>query len=85
MSQRRPLCYHCKHFTKNQTCRAFPNEIPDAIFFEGADHRVPWPGDDDIMFEIKPGHEDEAADILESVPVGYRSKPAQEGEVAYQQ
>ena len=53
-----PMCNFCKHFHKNDprqiepfACDAFPEEIPDNIFFECGDHRHPVEGDHGIQFE----------------------------------
>jgi len=65
MTQRfAPMCLWCKHRTdgientdelgpipSTPTCKAFPNGIPDKIFFEIGDHRKEWPGDNGIQFE----------------------------------
>lgn len=45
------LCDLCKHSQRNGTCAAFPDRIPDAIR-EGVDHRMPFPGDHGIRFEL---------------------------------
>ncbi len=53
------LCFKCKHFQDYRVtndgaipiCAAFPNKIPDKIFFEGRDHTKPYPGDHGIQFE----------------------------------
>ncbi|WP_214408554.1 hypothetical protein [Sphaerisporangium fuscum] len=34
-------------------CDAFPEKVPDAIFFGGFDHRNPYPGDNGIRFVLK--------------------------------
>lgn len=34
-------------------CEAFPDRIPDAIYFEGFDHRNPYPGDSGIRFVLQ--------------------------------
>lgn len=64
-----PMCMWCKHLdhyddeeiteaTEN-TCVAFPDKIPEAIIFTCQhDHRKPYPGDNGIRFEAKPGEED---------------------------
>ena len=56
-----PMCCFCKHSRpetvvktpagRRETCDAFPQGIPDAIFLEGFDHRMPFPGDGGIRFE----------------------------------
>ena len=35
-------------------CEAFPAGIPDAIFFNEANHKVPYPGDNGLQFVPKP-------------------------------
>lgn len=52
-----PMCKFCKHYIKKfppgrpYTCDAFPDGIPDKIFFEAGDHRQPLHGDNGIVFE----------------------------------
>lgn len=41
----------CKHNEAAGTCAAFPDGIPDAIFFGEHDHRLPYPGDRGIRWE----------------------------------
>jgi len=51
-----PLCTTCKHFTPekgNPKCAAFPNGVPDDIFWGDHDHRKPYPGDGGIVYEPK--------------------------------
>lgn len=58
-----PLCLTCQHFKDLQPrgkvyryiCVAFPEGIPDEIFFDGADHTKPWKGDHGIRYVKKPG------------------------------
>jgi hypothetical protein len=38
-------------------CKAFPDGIPDDIYLEEFDHRLPYPGDHGIRFEFKEGKE----------------------------
>lgn len=66
------LCIGCKHRRTLETaegiggtCTAFPEGIPEAIL-EGADHRLPFPGDGEVRFELEPGFDDvvEVYDLL---------------------
>jgi hypothetical protein len=51
---REPMCFDCIHFKKaSLTCKAFPEKIPDEIFWKRGDHTVPYPGDNGIQFEAK--------------------------------
>jgi len=54
------LCDFCKHefankpgpvYVSTPQCDAFPDEIPDDIYFSKHDHRKPYPGDNGICFE----------------------------------
>lgn len=51
-----PDCLRCTHLrrdphaTKN-TCEAFPDGIPTAIFFDGKPHTRAYPGDHGLRFE----------------------------------
>jgi hypothetical protein len=51
------MCRFCKHYHKKElpfrpfTCDAFPDAIPDNIFFHCGDHRKPVKGDHGIQFE----------------------------------
>jgi hypothetical protein len=62
-----PLCTVCVHLRKETvegpahhqvrpTCDAFPDGIPVEIL-KCADHRVAWPGDNGIRFELQAGEE----------------------------
>ena len=55
-----PDCYKCKHLHPKEpaadspmTCAAFPDGIPDEIFFEGVSHKKSYPGDTGVKFEPK--------------------------------
>jgi len=50
------MCSVCKHFHQNDDvtvneCDAFPDGIPEEIFFGEFDHRQEFEGDDGIRFE----------------------------------
>ena len=52
-----PSCSFCKHYfgeddTQDRECRAF-KEIPDDIITGICDHTTPYPGDSNILFELK--------------------------------
>jgi hypothetical protein len=38
-------------------CTAFPDKIPDDIYWHGFDHRNPYPGDRGIRFKLREGGE----------------------------
>lgn len=49
-------CMHCKNFildvnAENNYCKAFPDRIPDEIFFGENLHKEPYPGDHGILFD----------------------------------
>ena len=47
-----PVCAICDNWdVGEQTCEAFPERIPDAIFIYGDPHAKPFPGDNGIRFE----------------------------------
>lgn len=57
------MCLSCRHYNPGTpievggrpTCTAFPEGIPDAIFWDGRiDHRKPWPGDKGIRYDVDP-------------------------------
>jgi hypothetical protein len=56
---RSPLCLTCRHRTpdpERPRCEAYPEGIPGDIFWEGYDHRRPFPGDRGITYDpIRPG------------------------------
>jgi hypothetical protein len=45
-------CLHCKNKGRpgSGTCVAFPNKIPDEIFWGKNLHKEPYPGDRGILF-----------------------------------
>jgi hypothetical protein len=51
------LCFWCKHFDttslkgSDASCAAFPNGIPEQIWYLRYDHREPHEGDKGILFE----------------------------------
>ncbi len=49
-----PICYACARFSDDMTCVAFPDGIPLPIQLSEADHRLPYSGDNGIMFEQNP-------------------------------
>jgi len=52
MSLSFPLCEFCHHFRRGKnSCAAFPEGIPDPVYFMKHDHRFPYPGDHGITFE----------------------------------
>lgn len=65
-----PLCAFCKHYREKEiplrpfTCNAFPDEIPDKIFFECGDHRKPFDGDHGIRFEQRANMDADDEDYL---------------------
>lgn len=52
-----PLCIFCRHLRESTNCDAFPGGIPDDVLYAFHDHRMPFPGDHGIMFELRPGEE----------------------------
>ena len=48
-----PQCFECKNFisSKRIVCKAFPDGIPDEIFFNEVSHTKPYKGDNGIQFE----------------------------------
>lgn len=49
-----PVCLDCVHWEVGEdTCKAFPKRIPDAIWLRGNKHTQPFRGDHGIRFEAK--------------------------------
>jgi len=51
-----PQCLCCKHFRfgspeRVSRCAAYPDGIPDAIFFDRVTHTKPYAGDHGIRYE----------------------------------
>jgi hypothetical protein len=54
-----PMCMWCKRAKDDGTCEAYPTAIPEEIFMNRWDHRLPKPGDHGLQFvpksdEIRP-------------------------------
>lgn len=49
------ICLACKHLRSADTCAAYPDGIPRKILFEHWDHRLPYPGDRGMRFELARG------------------------------
>jgi hypothetical protein len=55
-----PICESCALLRTRPNglglvCDAFPDGIPDEIYFDGFDHRQAFPGDHDIRYIPDPG------------------------------
>ena len=57
-----PQCLTCSRFESpldmpatGQTCAAFPDGIPDTIWWNRADHRQPFDGDHGLRWESRDG------------------------------
>ena|SRR5215216_750819 len=59
-----PICFLCRHrnLETRETCSAFPDGIPDAIWNGDHDHTTPFPGDRGIRFEPMTEDEERAFD-----------------------
>ena len=72
-----PICLGCQRLypygdaRRPQTfgfyCAAFPDGIPDAIFTNAVDHRLPYPGDHGLQFLPQDASASEAAALLLSL------------------
>lgn len=74
--QTMPLCRVCTRLhteriphkddpCSTSTCDAFPGGIPEGIYCLAGDHRLPWPGDHGIRFELVDGKQ---------LPVTFRAR-----------
>lgn len=59
-------------------CVAFPDGIPRDIYPDGYDHRLPYPGDRGIRFELKEGAEDSLRIYERRVPERERTRDVTE-------
>jgi len=49
-----PTCYQCKHFLKNETCKAYPKGIPPKLFLGPYWHIMLLPDQEgEFLFEPK--------------------------------
>ncbi len=64
-----PICIWCKHYHRSgpTPCDAFPELIPDEIWFHRNPQLEPFPGDHDIHFEL-----DEDRDRIVRLPSDFR-------------
>ncbi|MDK2892843.1 hypothetical protein [Methanohalophilus sp.] len=50
-----PLCDTCKHLNRGilgwWKCKAYPDGIPEKIFWGDVDHHKPYKGDNGIQYE----------------------------------
>jgi hypothetical protein len=64
-----PYCLGCKHLASARLddgrgiCAAYPSGIPDVIWADLADHRLPLPNDRGVHFAAK-GEDDEGYVVL---------------------
>ncbi len=58
-----PVCFKCRHYQGYQEqsrwyrCAAYPDGIPKDIILARNSHLEPYPGDNGIQFEPKPGYD----------------------------
>lgn len=59
MTGPRPMCHACTRLTAvspaGGRCDAFPDGIPERIYWRGGDHTVPVDGDRGLRFQQRPG------------------------------
>ncbi len=46
-------CKNCAHYRGNQTCQAFPTEIPIILWSGENPHDEPYPGDQGYRYESR--------------------------------
>ena len=77
------VCTFCKHYFMNVSkdkgirlcCDAFPEGIPRGIFNSAYDHRVPFPKDKGIRFELKPNlSEEEVRHVEHTIEVCFNER-----------
>ena len=50
-----PQCQVCTHkYEGEPACEAFPNKIPDELYYGDVSHNKPYKGDNGILFEPVP-------------------------------
>ena len=49
-----PMCWGCIHLQPGLKCDAFPDGIPADITESRFDHRMPYPGDNGVLFAQDP-------------------------------
>jgi hypothetical protein len=57
-----PMCVSCTRFRRaalGLTCDAYPAGIPEGIYMNKVDHRVPQPGDRGLRYDPEPGAEEQ--------------------------
>lgn len=66
-------CILCKYYRNDLTCAAYPEKIPDLIFWDGHNHFISNGEDKGIVFEPKNERAKDAAISLGYVPVEVES------------
>jgi len=50
-----PICIACEYYKEGVVCDAFPEGIPAEVYMRAHDHRLSYPGDRGITFQLKEG------------------------------